>query len=36
MTPARLPLFTRRQVLRLGTAGIAGLTLPNLLRAEWL
>jgi uncharacterized protein (DUF1501 family) len=25
---------TRRQVLRIGTAGIAGLTLPNLLRAQ--
>jgi hypothetical protein len=29
--PAQL---TRRQVLRLGTAGIAGLTLPSLLKAE--
>ena len=26
--------LNRRQVLRLGTAGIAGLTLPNLLRAD--
>jgi hypothetical protein len=32
----RLPTsrLTRRQVLQIGTAGIAGLTLPNLLRAQ--